>query len=61
MLAQHSIRVYYDGMIIGEYFADLLVDNAIIIGIKAANAISIEHEASFSIILKPLNLRWGLL
>jgi GxxExxY protein len=32
-------------VVIGEYFADILVENDVIIEIKAAKGISIEHEA----------------
>jgi GxxExxY protein len=31
--AQHPIQVHYDDVIIGEYFADLIVENSVIIEI----------------------------
>jgi GxxExxY protein len=31
---RHPITVYYDGIIVGEYFADLIVENTIIIELK---------------------------
>ena len=51
-VAQRPIRVFYDNMVVGEYFADLLVDNAIIIEIKAAKTIIPEHEAQLLNYLK---------
>ena len=51
-VAQLPIRVFYDNMVVGEYFADLLVDNAIIIEIKAAKTIIPEHEAQLLNYLK---------
>ena len=51
----------YDNAIVGEYFADLLVENAIIIEIKAAKAISIEHEAQLLNYLKATQLEVGII
>ena len=43
---QHSLTVYdEDGTVIGEYFADLLVDNRLIIELKAVKALADEHIA----------------
>ena len=59
-IAQHPIRVMYDNAIVGEYFADLLVENAVIVEIKAAKAISVEHEAQLLNYLKATQLEVGL-
>jgi hypothetical protein len=32
---QEPIKVYYDGLVVGDYFADLLVEDAIIVELKA--------------------------
>jgi GxxExxY protein len=32
---QARIEVYYDGVVLGEYYADLLVDGAVIVELKA--------------------------
>jgi len=61
VIAQHPIRVYYDTAVVGEYFADILVENTIIIEIKAAKAISIEHEAQILNYLKATQLEVGLI
>jgi GxxExxY protein len=60
-IAQHPIRVLYDNMVVGEYFADILVDNTIIIEIKAAKAIMPEHEAQLLNYLKATQLEVGLI
>ena len=39
------IHVYYKGEIVGEYYADLLVDGKVIIETKAAKELAPEHEA----------------
>lgn len=42
---QTKIADYFQGQAVGEYFADLLVDDLVILEIKAARRITIEHEA----------------
>jgi len=41
---QHPIRVWYKEQLVGEYFADIIIDNDIILELKAAEAILEEHE-----------------
>ncbi len=42
---EQHIKVYYDGQEVGEYFADLLVEDLVIIELKAAEGIVDEpHE-----------------
>lgn len=43
--SQKSIRVYYDGQIVGNFLADLLVENCIIVELKVVNQLSKIHEA----------------
>ncbi len=43
--SQRSIKVFYDGKEIGNYFADILVNEKIIIELKATEGIREEHEA----------------
>lgn len=40
----------YDGTIVGEYFADILVDGLVVVEIKAAVALRPEHQAKCSTI-----------
>lgn len=42
---QDRIPVYFQGDIVGEYFADLLVEEAVIVELKAVSRLSREHEA----------------
>jgi GxxExxY protein len=42
---QKQVMVYYDGKIVGEYYADLLVNGQIVLELKAAEAISEAHTA----------------
>lgn len=61
VIAQHPIRVYYDNAVVGEYFADILVENTVIVEIKAAKTIIIEHEAQLLNYLKATQLEVGLI
>ena len=60
-VAQAPIQVFYKGQILGEYFADILADNKIIIEIKAAKVLMEEHEAQLLNDLKATNIEVGLL
>ena len=42
---QHGIIVRYDGIIVGEYAVDLLVEKTLIIELKATNATNSAHAA----------------
>jgi GxxExxY protein len=42
---QSPITVYYDNQVIGEYKADIVVENIVILELKAAKAITEEHTA----------------
>jgi GxxExxY protein len=58
---QHPISVYYKGQIVGQYFADILVDDLIIIELKAAELIVSEHEAQLINYLKATKYEVGML
>jgi len=59
--AQTPITVLYDGMVVGEYYADMLVDNNLIVEIKAARSLLPEHEAQLLNYLKATEIEVGLL
>ena len=42
---QHKIQVIFRGMVVGDYFADLLIEETVIVEIKAAEAIHEAHRA----------------
>jgi len=58
---QHAIKVMYEGHVVGEYFADLLIENKIILEIKATKHIAPEHEAQLLNYLKATEMEIGLL
>ena len=59
---QHPIKVYdEDATLIGEYAADILVDQRLIIELKASKAIVPEHEAQILGYLKSSRLEHGLI
>ena len=60
-VSQSPIKVLYDGNIIGEYFADILVENEVIVEIKATKKLALEHEAQLLNYLKATDIEVGLL
>jgi GxxExxY protein len=59
---QYPLKVFdEDGTLIGDYLADLLVEDAIIIELKTAKALALEHQAQVLGYLKSAQLRHGLL
>ena len=60
-IAQSPIRVEYEGQTIGEYFADLMIEDKVIVEIKAAKSLTVEHEAQLLNYLKATDIEVGLL
>jgi len=59
---QHPLNVYdEDGTLIGEYYADLVVDDRLIIELKAVREFADEHVAQILGYLKSSRLEHGLL
>ena len=42
---QENIKVYYETEEVGDYFADLLIEDLVIVELKAAEEIIKKHEA----------------
>ena len=61
VVAQAPIKVFYGDKVVGEYFADLLVDGKVIVEIKAAKALIAEYEAQLLNYLKATDVEVGLL
>ena len=61
VVQQAEIKVYYAGVVVGEYYADLLVADAVIVEIKAVRALLKEHEAQLLNYLKATPYEVGLL
>lgn len=58
---QAPVSVYYDGVNVGDYLADLLVDNRVIAEVKASRAIDPKHEAQLLNYLRATSIEVGLL
>ena len=58
---QKPIDVYYKNNKVGSYFADIVVENTVIIELKAAEAIIEEHEFQLLNYLKATEMEVGLL
>jgi GxxExxY protein len=58
---QVPIKVFYDLQLVGEYYADILVDDSIILELKAAESLREEHEFQLINYLKATELEIGLL
>jgi len=61
VVQQMPIGVVYDNRVIGEYFADLAVNNKVIVELKVAGALGKEHEAQLMNYLKATPFEIGLL
>lgn len=58
---QMPIRVMYRGAIVGEYFADLIANEIVIVELKAVRQLAREHEAQLLNYLKATEYEIGLL
>ena len=61
VVSQAPIEVLYAGHLVGEYFSDLLVEDAVIVELKAVRALAAEHEAQLLNYLKATTYEVGLL
>jgi GxxExxY protein len=59
--SQYPIRVFYEGNQVGEYYADIIVDECIIIENKVAETLKEEHEFQLLNYLKATEIEVGLL
>jgi GxxExxY protein len=60
-VAQHPIKVKFRGETVGEFFADLLVENKVVVELKAVKAIAPEHQAQVINYLNATGIEVGLL
>lgn len=58
---QASADVYFRSKVVGQYFADILVDNKIILELKTVDAISDVHKAQVLNYLRATSLKLGLI
>ena len=57
---QTPVTVFYDGVVVGEYFADLFVNDSVILELKVADAIAKNHESQLINYLKASSIDVGL-
>jgi GxxExxY protein len=58
---REPINVTYDGQVVGEYYVDLLVDERVVIELKAAQALVKRHEVQLVNYLAATGIDCGLL
>ena len=61
VLCQHPIQVFYDDQVVGDYVADLIVEDAVIVELKAVRQLAQEHEAQLLNYLNATHHEVGLL
>ena len=60
-VSQSQIQVFYDDIVVGIYIADIIVENLVIVEIKAAASLCEEHEAQLTNYLRATEIEVGLL
>jgi GxxExxY protein len=58
---EKKIKVYYDGILVGNYAADIIVEDKVIIELKAISKINPQHEVQLINYLKATGIKVGLL
>jgi GxxExxY protein len=58
---QQPIKVFFEEQLVGDYFADLVIENVVIVELKAGEAIAEAHEAQLMNYLKATEMEVGLL
>ena len=53
--------MYYDGQTIGEFYADIVVEDKVVVELKAVRKLGIEHEAQLLNYLNATHYEVGLL
>lgn len=61
VLQQHEIKVFYDGVEVGKYVADLFVEDSVIVEVKAISGLDESQIAQCLNYLKATKLKVGLL
>ena len=58
---QTPIKVFYEDQVVGNYFADLVVEELVIVELKAEGGLIEEHEAQLTNYLRAIEVEVGLL
>ena len=59
--AQKQIKVYFKNQLVGEYYADLLIDDMVIVELKAIELLMNVHTAQIMNYLKATSIEVGML
>jgi len=59
--SQKPVDVAYKGRVVGKYLADIIVEDKVLVELKAEKAYNPKHEAQLIHYLKATNLKVGLL
>jgi GxxExxY protein len=59
--SQVPLKVFYKDNIVGEYFADIIIENKVIVELKAVERIQKVHQAQLLNYLKATGIKVGLL
>ncbi len=60
-IAQHPIKVMFRGECVGDFYADIFVEDKVIVELKAVKAIAPEHQAQVINYLNATGIEVGLL
>lgn len=58
---QHRINVFYEGIEVGDYYADMLINDTVIVELKAAESLRQEHALQLLNYLRATDKEIGLL
>ena len=58
---QCPIKVYYDDIVVGDFIADIFVEDKLIIEVKAVQHLNVAHEAQLVNYLNATRVEHGLL
>lgn len=57
----HSLQVYYNGIVVGDYIADLFIENSVLVELKVIKALDVIHTAQSLNYLKATSIKLCLL
>jgi len=61
VVEQSPLKVMFRGQVVGDFYPDLLVEDRLIIELKAVKSLTSEHEAQLINYLKATGIKVGLL
>ena len=59
--AEKPLKVYYDGKIVGDFYVDLYINEAVVVELKSVQRLNKEHEVQLVNYLNALEKEIGLL